>query len=141
MPAISTSSPGSKPCSSRARMTPIPRRPSSTHPQPPAPACRRRLGVRGGYEIGLRQGEYARQPREPRIVVGELGLDRRVVELRIGAVQGRKVEHVHEQARALDVSEEVVAEPGARGGALDQAWDGGDDELTPVALERAEHRL
>ena len=42
---------------------------------------------------------------------------------------GRDVEHVHEQARALDVGEEVVPEPGALAGALDQPGDVGDHEL------------
>ena len=53
---------------------------------------------------------------------------------------GREVEHVHEQPRALDVGEEVVAEPGALAGALDQAGDVGEHELALVAFEHAEHR-
>ena len=48
---------------------------------------------------------------------------------------------MHEQPRALDVREEVVAEAGAVAGALDQAGDVGDHELAVVAVERAEHRL
>ena len=36
-----------------------------------------------------------------------------MVLLRVGAVERREVEHVHEQPRALDVGEEVVAEAGA----------------------------
>ena len=47
---------------------------------------------------------------------------------------------MHEQPRALDVGEEVVAEPGALAGALDQAGDVGDDELALVGVEHAEHR-
>ena len=48
---------------------------------------------------------------------------------------------MHEQARALDVREEVVAEARALARALDQARDVGDHELALVAFERAEHRL
>ena len=48
---------------------------------------------------------------------------------------------MHEQPRALDVREEVVAEPGAGARALDQAGDVGEHELAVVGVERAEHRL
>ena len=48
---------------------------------------------------------------------------------------------MHEQPAALDVREELVAEPGAGAGALDQAGDVGEHELAVVALERAEHGL
>ncbi len=62
---------------------------------------------------------------------GQLVLDRGVVGdgVRLLAHRdlGGDVEHVHEQARALDVGEEVVAEPGALACALDQAGDVGDD--------------
>ncbi len=59
----------------------------------------------------------------------ELVLDHVEVRLRVGAVERREVEDVHEQPRALDVGEEVVAEPGALAGALDQPRDVGEDEL------------
>ena len=94
-----------------------------------------------GHEVGLRQREDARQLGQPRVVLGQLALDHRVVRDRVGAVERREVEHVHEQPRALDVGEEVVAEAGAVARALDQAGDVGDDELAIVALERPEHRL
>ena len=42
-----------------------------------------------------------------------------------------------EQARALDVGEEVVPEPGALARALDQPRDVGEHELALLALERA----
>ena len=75
---------------------------------------------------------------------GELALDRRVVGERVGALRrrelGRDVEHVHEQARALDVGEEVVAEARALAGALDQAGDVGEHELALLAFEHPEHR-
>ena len=80
-----------------------------------------------GHEVGLRQRQHARQPREALVVCSELALDRRVVghgvRLLAHRELGREVEHVHEQPRALDVREEVVAEPGALAGALDQAGD------------------
>ena len=83
--------------------------------------------------------------RQARVVGGELALDRRVVgaprpRARSHRQLGRDVEHVHEQARALDVREEVVPEPGAVAGALDQPGDVGDDQLALLALEHAEHR-
>ena len=54
----------------------------------------------------------------------------------------RRVDHVDEHPRALEVREELVAEPDALARALDQARDVGDDELAPVGrLDRAEHRL
>ena len=43
-------------------------------------------------------------------------------------VERRHVDHVQQQARALQVAQELVAEAGAFGGALDQARDVGDDE-------------
>ena len=106
-----------------------------------APQLRGGLGIAGRHEVGLRQREHARQRRQPRIVRAQLGLDRRVVCERVRAVGGIEVEHVHEQARALDVGEEVVAQAGALAGALDEPGDVGDDELALGALERPEHGL
>ena len=49
---------------------------------------------------------------------------------------------MHEHARALEVGEELVAEPDALARALDQPGHVGDDELAPVGrVDRAEHRL
>ena len=110
-------------------------------PQPFAPcrgSLRRRLGC---HEVDLREGEDARQRGEPRVVRGQLALDRRVVLDRVGAVDRCQVEHVHEQARALDVREEVVPEAGALARALDQPWDVGQHELAVPGVDRAEHRL
>ncbi len=47
---------------------------------------------------------------------------------------------MHEQACALDVREELVAQPGAIAGALDQPRNVGDHQLALVAIEHAEHR-
>ena len=85
---------------------------SPSRSRPRAPPRRERL--LGGHEVGLRQREQARQRSQARVVRGELALDRREVRLRVGAVERREVEDVDEQPRALDVREEVVAEPRAR---------------------------
>ncbi len=45
---------------------------------------------------------------------------------------------MHEQARALDVREELVAETRALAGALDQTGDVGEHELTLIVVEHAE---
>ncbi len=74
-------------------------------------------------------------------MLGQLALDDGVVGVGVGAVERREVEHVDEQPRALDVGEEVVAEPGAVARALDQPGDVGDDELAVVGLERPQHGL
>ena len=65
----------------------------------------------------------------------------RVVLDRVGAVERLQVEHVQEQAAALDVSEELVAEPRALAGALDQARDVRQHELALTGIERAQHRM
>ena len=48
-------------------------------------------------------------------------------------IRGRKVDDVQQDARALQVLEEADAEPGAVGGAFDQAGNVGDDEALGVA--------
>ena len=72
-------------------------------------------------------------------MAGELLADRRVG--RLGVAAGADLDQVDEQPAALDVGEELVAEPGALRGALDQARDVGEDELAVVAVDRSEHRL
>ena len=59
----------------------------------------------------------------------------------LGGVALGDVDHVHEQARSLEMREELVAEPGTLARALDQPGDVGDHELALVRLDRAEHRL
>ena len=96
------------------------------------------LERRLGLEVDLVQDDDLRQLVEAGAVGGELGVDR--PPLLLGRL--RRVDHVHERPRALEVREELVAEPDALARALDQPGDVGDDELAPVGrLDRAEHRL
>ena len=108
---------------------------------PASPRLSGGVGLLGRHEVGLGEREDARERGEPRVVLGQLALDHREVRLGLAPVEWRQVEDVHEQPRALDMGEEVVAQAGAVAGALDQAGDVGDDELAVVGLERAEHRL
>ena len=76
---------------------------------------------------------------------GQLLLDRRVVDKRVRVVLagelGGEVEHVHQQACALHVGEELVAEAGAVARALDQPRNVGHDQLALVGFEHSQHRL
>ena len=54
-------------------------------------------------------------------------------------VERREVDDVQQQARALQVAQELVAEAGAFGGAFDQARDVGDDEAL-LGRRRARRR-
>ena len=108
----------SRPCARRARGD------EHRHVRPPSRArhaAAAASAASGVDEVGLGEREHARQRGQPRVVLGQLALDHRVVLHRVRAVERREVEHVDEQPRALDVGEEVVAEPGAAAGALDQA--------------------
>ena len=106
--------------------------PTRRPPPPPPPAPRGRTS-RGTARAAARAS--------PAPCSRSSRLDGGVVLDRIGAVERREVHHVHEQAAALDVGEELVAEPGARAGAFDQPRDVGQDDLPLVGLDRAEHRL
>ena len=95
-------------------------------------------GRRLGTEVDLVQDDDLRALVEPSSVRGELGVDR--APALVGVVLGR-VDHVHEQACALEVREELVTETDALARALDQPRDVGDDQLTTVrGLDRSEHR-
>ena len=129
----------------RSSSSPWPRRARGDehgHVEARAPLRGRRLGrLRACTRSAFESARIARQLGQPRVVLGQLGLDHAVVRDRVRAVERREVEHVHEQPRALDVREEVVPEAGAVAGALDQPGDVGDHELAVVGVERAEHRL
>ena len=77
-----------------------------------------------------------------RVVGGELLADGLVGRDRIALLEqrGARVDEVHDHARALDVPQEAVAEPGSFAGALDQAGDVGDDEAALADLRHAEVR-
>ena len=64
-----------------------------------------------------------------RVVLLQLGDDGARLRDRIDrVVERRQVDDVQQQARALQVAQELVAEAGAFGGAFDQPGDVGDDE-------------
>ena len=76
---------------------------------------------------------------EPRPVLGELAIDRPESHFE---VRLRRVEHVHENLRALEVSEELVAEAGAVGRSLDEPWHVCDGELPLLrSVDHPEDRL
>ena len=53
---------------------------------------------------------------------------------------GRGVDQVEQQARALDMAEEAVADAGAFGRAFDQPGDVGEHELAALVADDAELR-
>ena len=94
-------------------------------------------GVFLGQQIDLGEGDDLRQLIEPGPVARELAADRLVVRLRV-ALGRRHFDQVNEDATALEVGEELVPEPSALGGTLDQSRDVGEHELAVVELDRAE---
>ena len=95
---------------------------------------RRRLGI----EVGLVQHDELRPLAETGPVGGELAVDHAVA--LVGVALGR-VDHVQQQAGALEMGEELVPEPDALARALDQARHVRNRELPAVGpVDRAEHR-
>ena len=75
---------------------------------------------------------------EPLAVRRQLAVDRGPA---LGGLAVRGVDHVHEQPGALQVREELVAEPDALARALDQPGNVRDGQLPPVGrVDRAENR-
>ena len=74
---------------------------------------------------------------EPRAISGELVADDAIG---FGGIVGGGVDKVQQHARALDVAEEAVADPGALGCAFDQAGNIGEDELAALVADDAELR-
>ena len=94
---------------------------------------RRRLRA----QVDLVQHDHLRPRVETGAVRSELRVDRAPAVLRVGL--GR-VDHVQQQPRALEMREELMAEPDALARALDQPGHVGDDELPAVGrLDGAEH--
>ena len=91
----------------------------------------------GGSRSRLESTTSSGRRVEAGAVGGELGAHRLVVGDRV-ALQRRQVDEVDEHRAALDVGEELVAEAGALGGALDQARDVGEHRLAVLALDRPE---
>ena len=92
-------------------------------------ALHARLALVFRHEVELVQHEPARLRGELRIVFLELLGDRARIGNRIGVRIGRRdVDEMQQQARALQVAQELVAEARAFGGAFDQSRNVGDDE-------------
>ena len=115
--------------------------------QHPAAAQRELLhhGLDGGAigdQVDLVQQHQLAAPAERRVVGGELAADHLVLrdEVARGIEQRCAVEQVDEQARALDVAQEAVAEPDAVARALDQAGDVRHHEAALVEGDHAEVR-
>ena len=129
---------------SSSRPCPVALDVARTGTSPPSRAAHAPTAARsllGGHEVGLAEDEDARQRGQRRRVGGELALDGGVVLDRIRAVDRREVDDVHQEPRALDVGQEVVAEPGTLARALDQPGDVGQDELALAVVDRAQHGL
>ena len=92
-------------------------------------------------QVALRDHDELGQPLEPGAVRGELAADRLVGVARVALLDGSTRDQVDEHPAALDVGEELVAEPGARRRALDQPGDVGEHQLALAVVDRPQHRL
>ena len=91
-----------------------------------------------GLEVDLVQHDDLRPLVETCAVGRQLGVDR--APLLVGRL--RRVDHVDQRARPLEVGEELVAEPDAFARTLDQPRHVRDHELPAVGrLDRPEHGL
>ena len=97
-----------------------------------------RVPGRGGVLLGrgdeLRPLDELRQV-APHLVAHQLEVGRGIASVRAGGV-----DHVQQHARALDVAQELEAQPRAGVGALDDAGDVGGHEALLVLLDDAQHR-
>ncbi len=91
-----------------------------------------------GHQVPLREHDQLGPKLQPGAVGAQL-LPHRLV--RRDGVLARDVDQMDQHAAALHVSEELVSQPRALRGALDQAGDVGEDQLAVVELERPEHGL
>src|SRR4029077_11575739 len=102
-----------------------------------APFADRTLGLVLRNQVDLRKRDDLRQGVEPRAVSGQLAADRLVA--RLGISLGRRHVHkMHEQPATLEMGEELVAEAGALGGALDQTRNVGQNQLAILQLDGAQ---
>ena len=110
--------------------------------QPLAPCRDQALHLVVGQQISLREHDQLRQLGEAGAVGAQLATHDLVGVLRRRRPFRRRHLHdVDQRPAALDVREELVAEPGALGRALDQPRDVREHELPIVGLERAEDRI
>ena len=107
--------------------------------QAPAPLLDRAADIVGRQQVALGEDDELRQAVEAGAIGGELGAHGLVVGDRI-SFQRSEVDEMDEHRAALDVGEELVAEAGALGGALDQARDVGEDRLAVLAVDHTERR-
>ena len=88
-------------------------------------------------EIDLVQHDGLRTLVQAGAVAAELTVDGSEA---LHGIAVRRIDHVQEQARALQVREELVAEPDALARTLDQPRHVGHGQLAPVgSVHRAEH--
>ena len=106
-----------------------------------APLRRRRLGRLGRDEVGLREREDARQLGQPRVVLGQLGLDHAWLSTGSEPSSGARSSTWTSSRVRSTWARKSWPRPAPSRGALDQARDVGDHELAVVGVERAEHRL
>ena len=91
-----------------------------------------------GGDVGLGADHEARPLEQLGPVAAELVEQDPLLLLGRALVDRREVEQQHEHARALDVAEELVAEPAALGRALDEPGDVGEHELVVAEAHDAE---
>ena len=105
----------------------------------------RRVDQRGpvgrGHQVDLGHEHDLGTVGQPAAVQGELAVDRVAPPDDVARVRVR-FDQVDQQARSLEVGEELVAEADGLAGALEQAGDVGDGQLAAVGgLDGAERRL
>ena len=111
------------------------------HPSAAPAAATAAAWLAGREQIDLREHEELRPLREAAAVQRQLAVDRVVAAGDLAGVRAG-LDQVDQQARPLEVGEELVAEADARARPLQQAGDVGDRHLAAVVgLDRAEHRL
>ena len=93
-----------------------------------------------GHEVDLVEGDDLASLKECRPIPAELASDRRVVGQEITALEnhGPHIEQMNDYARALEVTQELVAEAGPFAGPLDEAGNIGHHEAGVTVLDDAQ---
>ena len=94
-----------------------------------------------GRDIGLAADDQSMPLEQVGLVPPELLEQHALLLSRRLAVDRREVEEDHEHPAALDVAQELVAEPSTLGRTLDQTGDVGQDELVLVVADHTEVRF